>query len=607
MIISKIEVLGDNKPTACLEFKKGLNVVVGPSNTGKSYVIQCFKYAFGATKPPKKIKQSNGYTNLKLTLENNGNLTVITRSLIDGKTVIIEEIDQNGHITTEELKIKHANGFSNLSNYLLRKFGLNDKLLLKGKEKLTNSSMSLRVLEQVLIMDEARIVGEHSPLGTGDKGERTLETSFLRTLLTNLDDKEIKSLIPKAKEFNKNNSKIYELQGIVDTIYPYDTDELMGQKNELEKEIENLEEKYSLLSYKFENYFSNSKEQINLKEKILKDIVITSNKIREDKVLKSRFELLTSKYNSDKDRLIAINESTRQFKNYSYASCPTCEQKIPENTGFCSEKMPSVLNGTLAEINKIDLKIEDLKLATLDIENNIKVNEDSLKELNSELENIDGKKNNLTFDISDFNEIHTDIIKNKRELYNIEHKVKDKSRITDEINSLSIKNTTLDVDYFQSDYSDEIFKFSKNVEAILNRWGFPDYKPTEYDKSTRDLIIGGSPRVDFGKGYRAVSCSAYIIGLMETMAERHPKFVVLDSPITTFKDADRDAGEVADPEDEISEDVIYSFYRDLCDSYLDKQIIVFENREPDTDLINKMKYIKFTRKNNEGRYGFFPL
>ncbi|HDI3156931.1 TPA: hypothetical protein PMB07_003321, partial [Vibrio cholerae] len=158
-----------------------------------------------------------------------------------------------------------------------------------------------------------------------------------------------------------------------------------------------------------------------------------------------------------------------------------------------------------------------------------------------------------------------------------------------------------------SDYSDEIFKFSKNVEAILNRWGFPDYKPTEYDKSTRDLIIGGSPRVDFGKGYRAVSCSAYIIGLMETMAERHPKFVVLDSPITTFKDADRDAGEVADPEDEISEDVIYSFYRDLCDSYLDKQIIVFENREPDTDLINKMKYIKFTRKNNEGRYGFFPL
>ncbi|HDI3157239.1 TPA: hypothetical protein PMB07_003667, partial [Vibrio cholerae] len=104
-------------------------------------------------------------------------------------------------------------------------------------------------------------------------------------------------------------------------------------------------------------------------EKILKDIVITSNKIREDKVLKSRFELLTSKYNSDKDRLIAINESTRQFKNYSYASCPTCEQKIPENTGFCSEKMSSVLNGTLAEINKIDLKIEDLKLATLDIEN----------------------------------------------------------------------------------------------------------------------------------------------------------------------------------------------------------------------------------------------
>ncbi|WP_299018097.1 hypothetical protein [uncultured Photobacterium sp.] len=226
-----------------------------------------------------------------------------------------------------------------------------------------------------------------------------------------------------------------------------------------------------------------------------------------------------------------------------------------------------------------------------------------------EIGNIDSKTktSTLTFDISEFNETHADIIKNQRELYNIEHKINEKSRITDEISSLTLKNKDLDVEYSQSEYSDEQITFSKKVEAILNRWGFPDYKPTTYDKATRDLVIGDSPRIDFGKGYRAISCSAYIIGLMEAMAERHPKFVVLDSPITTFKDADRDAGDEIDPEDEVSEDVIYSFYSDLCDSYLDKQIIVFENREPDTSLIDKMKYIRFTRKKNDGRYGFFQV
>ncbi|WP_299018098.1 hypothetical protein [uncultured Photobacterium sp.] len=221
-------------------------------------------------------------------------------------------------------------------------------------------------------MDEARIVGEHSPLGSGDNGERTLEASFLRTLLTNLDDKEVKKLVPKIKEFKKNNAKIDELQGIVDTIYSYDTDILMSQKDELSKGIAGLERKYSQINDKFTSYFSSSKTLIDLKEKVLKDIDIVSNQIREDKVLKSRFELLTVKYNSDKDRLMAISESTRQFQNYSYVSCPTCEQSISEDKEFDTEKMLSVLDSTFAEINKVDSKIEDLKGAIFDIESSIK-------------------------------------------------------------------------------------------------------------------------------------------------------------------------------------------------------------------------------------------
>ncbi|MGR3960073.1 hypothetical protein [Vibrio lentus] len=609
MIIKKIELLGEDKPTAYLEFKKGLNVIVGPSNTGKSYVIQCLKYAFGATNKPKNIKQSKGYTDLKLTLEDKGHLTVITRNLIDGKTVTIEEIDNNGVTTTEELKIKHASGFSNLSNYLLKKFGLNDKLLLKGKEKLTNSSMSLRVLEQVLIMDEARIVGEHSPLGTGDNGERTLEASFLRTLLTDLDDKEVKKLVPKIKELKKNNARIDELQGIVDTIYSYETDILTNQKDELSKGIVGLERKYALINDKITSYFYSNKTKLEIKEKVLKDIDIVSSQIREDKVLKSRFELLTEKYSSDKDRLMAISESTKQFQNYSYVSCPTCEQSISESKGIDTEKTLLMLDSIFAEINKVNSKIKELKCAIFDIESSIRNNEENLAELRLEIENIESqtKTSTLPFEFSEFNKIHEDIINSQRELYSIEHKINDKSRITNEISSLTKKNKDLDIVYSQSEYSDEQIAFSRKVETILSRWGFPDYQPTTYDKVTRDLIIGDSPRIDFGKGYRAISCSAYIIGLMEAMAERHPKFVVLDSPITTFKDADRDAGNNIDPEDEISEDVIYSFYSDLCDSYLDKQIIVFENREPDTSLIDKMQYIRFTRKKNDGRYGFFQV
>ena len=84
---------------------------------------------------------------------------------------------------------------------------------------------------------------------------------------------------------------------------------------------------------------------------------------------------------------------------------------------------------------------------------------------------------------------------------------------------------------------------------------------------------------------------------------RHPNFVVLDSPLTTYKKADND---VETNEESIASDLIYSFYRDLCDSYNDKQIIIFDNQEPDVDLQERMNYIHFSKSNDVDRYGFFP-
>ena len=69
MIIKSIEVVGENVRPAVLYFSKGLNVVAGPSNTGKSYLIECIKFALGASAVPKPIKESKGYNNVILTME----------------------------------------------------------------------------------------------------------------------------------------------------------------------------------------------------------------------------------------------------------------------------------------------------------------------------------------------------------------------------------------------------------------------------------------------------------------------------------------------------------------------------------------------------------
>ena len=52
--IEKLMVSGGGHHASIIDFKPGLNFILGPSNTGKSLVMDCLDYMFGFT--PKKNK-----------------------------------------------------------------------------------------------------------------------------------------------------------------------------------------------------------------------------------------------------------------------------------------------------------------------------------------------------------------------------------------------------------------------------------------------------------------------------------------------------------------------------------------------------------------------
>lgn len=54
--IERLVVTGRGKKPSTIEFSDGLNFIVGPSNTGKSYIVECIDYLFGFE--PKKINHS---------------------------------------------------------------------------------------------------------------------------------------------------------------------------------------------------------------------------------------------------------------------------------------------------------------------------------------------------------------------------------------------------------------------------------------------------------------------------------------------------------------------------------------------------------------------
>jgi hypothetical protein len=182
-------------------------------------------------------------------------------------------------------------------------------------------------------------------------------------------------------------------------------------------------------------------------------------------------------------------------------------------------------------------------------------------------------------------------------------------RILKEIGSLQVEHDKIADKYEIPDFTEELRELMQEISNILVRWDFPNGEQVSYDKENRDISIGGKPRGHFGKGFRAICFSAFIIGLLNYLYEknRHTGFLILDSPLTTYKQRDEVVTGEENEQDFIANNLIYAFYRDLCDFYNDKQIIVLDNQEPNEDLCNNMNYIHFSKNENIGRYGFFPL
>jgi len=600
MIINSIEVIGENVKPASLYFSKGLNVIAGPSNTGKSYLIECIKFAFGAKTVPKSIKESKGYDTVILTLEEGTEYFKISRKF---------ELNSATTITTADgqklvLKGRHKPDLKNLSNYFLAKIGLNNKLLLLSKEKHTTQALSLRTLESIFVVDEKRIVADYSPLGTGQRTETTLEKSLLKTLLTGVDDSRAKDTRDTDESPESIKRRIKQLEDLMRLIFP-DASGLNQMPVEIQDQISKIDKSIHVLDTSIQELVLSKSNFLQQRKDELIAAASVENEIGEAKVLRQRFSLLMEKYESDRSRVIGLSEATLLLDNYGEVSCPTCGSHFDEAT--TEVDIGTLLQSAHAEAHKIEVQMADLQGAIRQLDETIfsgtaKVErvKARIAEMDSQLQTDVGERlNQLVFSKNEF-------FHKKAELISALARLEGRNAAQIELDRLRNYGPQDKASYEIDDFSEQLTQFVGNVEEILKRWGLPEHSPTKFIDKSRDLEIGGTPRKDFGKGYRAIAFSAFVLGLMKTLisANRHPGFVVLDSPLTTYKPADIEQGNA---DESIEADMVYSVYRDLCDSYKENQIIIFDNQEPDVDLLPSMSYQHFTRNSNLGRYGFFPV
>jgi hypothetical protein len=74
---------------------------------------------------------------------------------------------------------------------------------------------------------------------------------------------------------------------------------------------------------------------------------------------------------------------------------------------------------------------------------------------------------------------------------------------------------------------------------VLEAWGFPGSPRVAFDLKAQDITINGKERAANGKGVRAILHAAFKVTVMiwcDRHGLPHPKFLVLDSPLVTYRE-----------------------------------------------------------------------
>lgn len=604
MSLNSLLLEGKDKKVARIDFSMGLNVISGPSDTGKTYIFQCLEYCLGAETIPKSIKEAEGYTKLKLSFSIGKKEFTICRDLYAGNV----EFYEVGVDNINDNIIPQKFFYTKLSEVLMNKLGVeNIKLLKNSKGDTVN--LTIAKFRRLSFVDETEMQSENSPFVSGQYTKETQEKAFINHVLTGIDYNDIIKNEDKKVVQARIQAKIELLEELIG--------KNIEQPNEYEfkgilEQIEKLKEAIITANNKFLDINKLIKDLETSRENKYNEIVKIKSLIAYKEETLKRFELLYRRYTIDMERLDAILQSSNLFlsSENQLIVCPLCgTEKENKDEKISPQYINSIKESCEKEILKIAGLKSELKITIDTIYSEINSQKNILWRLNKELDDI---KDNLSLIVK------RELVKVKDELYQLYSKkssLEEKSirynQLKEFLDLKEINKELLRTKQTKQGYDakiktatmSELCQYTYNT---LKMWDFPELRSVSFSESCNDIVIGDKDRNAFGKGYRAIIRSALNISLMKYCLDKklpHLGFVVLDSPVLTFRGADKKSVNG----DSISDELKNNFFTNLAEINKNTQIIIIENKEPPASIIDKVQYIHFTKTKEHGRYGFIPI
>ncbi|RKG62463.1 hypothetical protein D7X30_04015 [Corallococcus sp. AB011P] len=594
----KLLVVGTDKPPAILPFDGASHLVFGPTDTGKSYVLDCLKYALGGSGRPKDIGYSNGYTFVVLQFKSGAGVDyTVFRNTVSDKSNVYEGVHENPP-SPDIVPLK-----PDISELLASLGDARGKKIITGKGVVGN--LTAGDLRHFSLFDEMETLG-NVPLVGKDRKLQTRYRSALSLMLSGVDDSA--AILPTSTR--ENTIARGQLQALDEEIkslqsgLPKDAD-----KSSLQEQLSRIDSQFSEMN----SYLQTSSGQLQSLKEVRQEI---QSKIRElssrhaaAAEAKERFVLLDHKYHSDLERLHAIKTAASIFSSYESQPCPLCHADISHqvrHAELAATETQVISTASIAEMAKIDALRAGLRQAIKDLDEELAQASAELATLNSqERENLAQQSvllaptsSAMKTGISALSERRTELSLAIRDIERIEQLEKRRNEL-----ALRAKRQPQKI---ERNVASDAQALCTRIYNLLHLWAVPDVESVHLELDDADIMVGHRQRVSYGKGKRGIFLAAYAVALMENaLARKHPHLgcVAIDSPLVTYRDP-----KYGDSEDAMDDNVKDRFFDWLANRQEGGQVIILENEEPNAALLPRIPHTEFVGKSGAGgRNGFIPV
>ena len=585
--IEKIIVTGSGKTDSIIELSNGVNIIYGPSNTGKTYIVKCIDYMFGSEREP--IDISTGYQYIKIIVRTQCGTITMSRKIGENKMEVSSN-DNNVPSGKYATKASRTNYDKTINSVWLSLIGINDLHLVISNENYKKQILSWRTFSHMFMLTETKIISEYSAILSGRDTSNTAVIASLIFLLSGQDFAETETKDTKEiKEAKKNAVKAYinkELFRLSER-----NQELLAQLKEnpnidIAVEIEKMMAEISTNEKRINS-------SIEENQKILAQLYEKNENLSECNVLLNRYDELTTQYDADLKRLNFIVDGEANLNASFSTHCPFCDGEV------VVKKNQNYIDAAKSDYKKIKLQAKDLESAS--------------KELRSEKLSLEQEIGTLMAKKKSIEELIEKEL--KPQVFNLKEKLstyKDAIECQKEIDILKKLSEQKTADMIENDTDEEselkfkvkehldysfINELSNGIKSFLENCNYDNLLSVIFDKADMDIVINGKKKSSNGKGYNAYFNSVVAIVLsryMESKAKYSPDFLVLDSPILSLKEK-----ETKKP----SETMRNTLFENIVDNQKGIQTIVIENEIPEINY-KDANIIHFTKEKNNGRYGF---